>query len=336
MKQLITIRRYDGQEYVIALPKTLAEQVATVKEHVDDTDVHISTDDRKLLTKVVNLNEESHIDSSLINNNTLSSILEFSSLDEFKEKANTFNPGQFGIIIQEDKSWELYRLDNNHECVKVADTLSMDINEYSYKEIKDAPTSSVEQIDSMVNDSHLHENLKVLDGLDELDFSAKKSLSKAATIIDGQIPPNTDGLGLGTMMFVIHDPKVNPKLELDDSTSLPSVLLTLNEGLHTESIATVTNENDGYITAVKNIQLLNTSKDCNGTVRHSMTRNDGEVFNTDYIITPQETRVISIDESALYTDHQFTIVDLDKVDNSTSKKYGVEIEITCEEVRIRK
>ena len=53
MTNLITIRRYNGTGFTVALPKTVVEQVATVKEHVENNDIHVSTADRALLVKTV-------------------------------------------------------------------------------------------------------------------------------------------------------------------------------------------------------------------------------------------------------------------------------------------
>ena len=338
MTHLLTIRRYDGTEYVVSLPKTVVEQVAGVKEHIEDQTIHLSTEDRTLLAKTVVLTDTTGVvdERNISKKVNLSQIIDFASKEAFDTALPTLAPGQLCMVTGDTAgSWKLYKVSNTHEAVEIANSISLDFQDVSYTTISHRPSSSKEAIDTMVEQNHLHENLATLDKLQESTFEVRPADATTKTVYEAEIPPNTEGLGAGTMIFAIHDPKVNRPLALEEERSLPSVLLHL-DGAHKEEIVTGPTSEEGveYRTAISKISILNTSTNCNGTVRHIMTKQNGEDHTTDYLITPGETRVITLEQPAMYKKHDFIIVDIDAVGDVDRNKYGVTMDITCEQVKV--
>ena len=338
MTHLLTIRRYDGKEYVVSLPKTVIDQVAGVKEHIENKTIHLSADEHVLLAKTVVLDAATgHVKEQNISKKVnLSQIIDFANKEAFDTALPTLTPGQLCMVTGETEgSWKLYKVTNNHEAVEIANSLSLDFQDVSYTTISKRPTSSTEAIDTMVEQNHLHENLATLDKLQDKTFEIRPADATTKTVYDGDVPPNTDGLGAGTMIFAIHDPKINRPLALNEERSLPSVLLHL-DGAHKEEIVTTNTSENGveYRTAISKISILNTSTNCNGTVRHIMTKQNNEEYTTDYLITPGETRVINVEQPAMYKKHDFIIVDIDAVGDVDRNKYGVTLDISCEQVKV--
>lgn len=334
MKHLITLRRYTGTEYTVVLPKTVVDQVDGLRAHVENTDIHVSTADRHIMLSTAKLDDTGKISAVNIKDKPdLRKAIEFTSREDRDAKVNTLPIGQLFITALDNGGWEMGIHTGEGKFTVFADTLSIDIDERPYGSIKEKPLSSVEAIDKMVEDSHLHANLAVLDKVTDKSFDAKRDLQRAITVRDGMIPPNTDGLGTGSLIFVLEDPKVNPELDRA-ANSLPSVLLKLNKGDHLESIATQPeNRGDRVVQKfVSNIRMTNTSTNCGATVRVTMTRRDGEIVNTDYILDKQEVREIKIDVPELYVKYDFKIVDLDIQGEVDPSKYGAEVDIYCDEI----
>ena len=331
MTNLITIRRYNGTGFTVALPKTVVEQVATVKEHVENNDIHVSTADRALLVKTVTLDADGKVPVAKLGDRKQNVILDFESVEAFTTALPTIPAGRTCFVVTGEHSWAMYQTKGEGQYVEIANTLSAEVQSGSWETLQNKPASSVTSIDQMVEQDHTHANLAVLDKLKENSFAAKKSLALTKTIKDGQIPPNTDGLGVGSMLFVVNDPKVNPELNLD-TNSLTSVLLKLKDGTHTESIRSTVDVATETVKYIKSIKFTNNSTNCEGTVRHSMTKQNDEVLHTDYLLEPGETRLVTIDIPKLYKEHDFKIIDINPVGEVDPKKYGVEVDILAEEV----
>ena len=315
MTNLITIRRYNGTGFTVALPKTVVEQVATVKEHIDNANIHISTEDRALLVKTVTLDADGKVPTAKLGDRKQNVILDFDSVEAFTTALPTLEAGRTCFVVTGEHSWAMYQTKGVGQYVEIANTLSAEVQAGSWEHLQNKPASSVTSIDQMVEQDHTHANLAVLDKLKETSFAAKKSLALTKTISDGQVPPNTDGLGVGSMLFVLDDPKVNPVLNLD-TNSLTSVLLKLKE----------------TIKYIKSVKFTNNSTNCEGTVRHTMTKQNGELVNTDYVLDPGESRTVTIDIPKYYKAHDFKIIDISPVGEVDPKKYGVEVDILAEEV----
>ena len=334
MKHLITLRRYTGTEYTVVLPKTVVDQIDGLRAHVENADIHVSTADRHTLLSTVKLDDTGKISAVNIKDKPdLRKAVEFESHDAMVAGVNTLPIGQLFIAALDNGGWEMGIHTSGGNFKVFADTLSIDIDERPYGSITEKPLSSVEAIDKMVEDSHLHANLAVLNKVTDKSFDAKRDLKRAITVRDGAIPPNTDGLGTGSLIFVLEDPKVNPELDRA-ANSLPSVLLKLNTGTHLESIEPKPeNRGDRVVQKfVSNIRLTNTSTNCGATVRVTMTRRDGEVINTDYVLDKQEVREIAISVPELYTKYDFKIIDLDIQGEVDPAKYGAEVDVYCDEI----
>lgn len=334
MKHLITLRRYTGTEYTVVLPKTVVDQIDGLRAHVENADIHVSTADRHTLLSTVKLDDTGKISAVNIKDKPdLRKAVEFESHDAMVAGVNTLPIGQLFIAALDNGGWEMGIHTGGGNFKVFADTLSIDIDERPYGSITEKPLSSVEAIDKMVEDSHLHANLAVLNKVTDKSFDAKRDLKRAITVRDGAIPPNTDGLGTGSLIFVLEDPKVNPELDRA-ANSLPSVLLKLNTGAHLESIEPKPeNRGDRVVQKfVSNIRLTNTSTNCGATVRVTMTRRDGEVINTDYVLDKQEVREIAISVPELYTKYDFKIIDLDIQGEVDPAKYGAEVDVYCDEI----
>lgn len=327
-----TIRRFNGVDYTVALPKTVVEQIEGLRAHLEDNQAHVTTEDRQLLLKTAVLNEDGKLDRSKINKKDANLILDFESVEAFTNALPTLPASRLCFVVTGEKTWSMYQTKGEGQYIELANTLSAEVTAGSYDTVQDKPASSKESIDNTVTLDHLHTNLAVLDKLQDNSFTAKQSLATTKTIIDGQIPPNTDGLGVGSMLFVLSDPKVNPVLNKEEN-SLTSVLLKLNDGTHVENIAKAEKE-DGTTAYVKSVKFTNNSATVNGTVRHTMVRNDDTEVNTDYIITPGEERIVTIDVPQLYKDHKFKVIDIEAVGEVDPKKYGVEIDIEAEVVNL--
>lgn len=331
MTNLITIRRYNGTGFTVALPKTVVEQVATVKEHVENNDIHVSTADRALLVKTVTLDADGKVPTAKLGDRKHNVILDFNSVEAFTTALPTLEAGRTCFVVTGEHSWAIYQTKGEGQYVEIANTLSAEVQAGSWENLQNKPASSVTAIDQMVEQDHTHANLATLDKLKETSFAAKKSLALTKTISDGQVPPNTDGLGVGSMLFVLDDPKVNPVLNLD-TNSLTSVLLKLKDGTHTESITSKLDEATETIKYIKSVKFTNNSTNCEGTVRHTMTKQNGELVNTDYVLDPGESRTVTIDIPKYYKAHDFKIIDISPVGEVDPKKYGVEVDILAEEV----
>lgn len=331
MTNLITIRRYNGTGFTVALPKTVVEQVATVKEHVENNDIHVSTADRALLVKTVTLDADGKVPVAKLGDRKQNVILDFESVEAFTTALPTIPAGRTCFVVTGEHSWAMYQTKGDGQYVEIANTLSAEVQAGSWDNLQGKPASSVTSIDQMVEQDHTHANLAVLDKLKENTFAAKKSLALTKTIKDGQIPPNTDGLGVGSMLFVVNDPKVNPELNLD-TNSLTSVLLKLKDGTHTESIKATLDVATETVKYIKSVKFTNNSTNCEGTVRHSMTKQNDEVIHTDYVLEPGESRLVTIDVPKFYKEHDFKIIDINPVGEVDPKKYGVEVDILAEEV----
>ena len=331
MTNLITIRRYNGTGFTVALPKTVVEQVATVKEHVENNDIHVSAADRALLVKTVTLDADGKVPVAKLGDRKQNVILDFESVEAFTTALPTIPAGRTCFVVTGEHSWAMYQTKGEGQYVEIANTLSAEVQAGSWDNLQGKPVSSVTSIDQVVEQDHTHANLAVLDKLKENTFAAKKSLALTKTIKDGQIPPNTDGLGVGSMLFVVNDPKVNPELNLD-TNSLTSVLLKLKDGTHTESIKATLDVATETVKYIKSVKFTNNSTNCEGTVRHSMTKQNDEVIHTDYVLEPGESRLVTIDVPKFYKEHDFKIIDINPVGEVDPKNYGVEVDILAEEV----
>nr|DAR84674.1 MAG TPA: hypothetical protein [Caudoviricetes sp.] len=192
-KHLITMMQKNATGgYDTFYPKTIASQVFidethTVADHIADTSKHLTAEER---TKITNagqaggfavLDENGFIPSKNINPSVLAINTEFATLAEMKAaNINNIFAGELVMVLDasEDPTvnsgWAIYRrlstatdLSNLEQSwQKIAEKESLDVV-VSWDNLKDKPTSTVQQIDAAVANSHTHANKAVLDKLGE-------------------------------------------------------------------------------------------------------------------------------------------------------------------------
>jgi hypothetical protein len=186
-QKLITLTRVNADKSVTAYyPKTVSSQVyltdtLTVKDHVDNTNIHLSATERAMFTNLnqanglVQLDTNGFVPTANINPAVLAITTEFADIAAMLASTGV-EPGQ--LVWVNDASgdttvtsgWAIYRkrvgtgIDYTQLAgwQKIAEAESLDVT-VSWDNIQNKPTSTVAEIDQAVADDHTHANKAVLD-----------------------------------------------------------------------------------------------------------------------------------------------------------------------------
>ena len=191
-KHLITMMQKNATGgYDTFYPKTIASQVfvddtKTVADHIADTNIHLSAEEREKITKAGKANgfavldENGFVPSANINPSVLAVNTEFPTITEMlAATTDKIFAGELVMVLDATKDttvgagWAIYRrlstatdLTKLESWQKIAEKESLDVV-VSWANLKDKPTSTVAQIDAAVQNSHTHTNKAVLDKLTE-------------------------------------------------------------------------------------------------------------------------------------------------------------------------
>jgi hypothetical protein len=188
-QKLITLTRVNADKSVTAYyPKTVSSQVyltdtLTVKDHVDNTNIHLSAAERLMFTNMnqanglVQLDSNGFVPTSNINPAVLAITTEFADIAAMLASTGV-EPGQ--LVWVNDASadttvtsgWAIYRkrvgtgIDYTELTgwTKVAEAESLDVV-VQWDNIQGKPSSTPAQIDQAVTDDHTHANKSALDDL---------------------------------------------------------------------------------------------------------------------------------------------------------------------------
>ena len=192
-RQLITLQRVNSTGGVDNYyPKTVASQVfiqgdesTTLQDHVTNTNIHVSAEERSALNAINNANgflkldAQGFVPSGNINPAILAITTEFADITALLAASTTaVAEGQLVMVtdasadstVSTASSWAIYRrkvgtavLNTLDSWQKIAEQESIDVTT-TWASIQGKPSSTVADIDDAVTKKHEHANKTVLDG----------------------------------------------------------------------------------------------------------------------------------------------------------------------------
>lgn len=195
------MKRYNGTTFTVTCPKTVIEQVQGWNHHEANDGIHVTNEFKSALRTLATINENGyvpvHVPRTVLEYPTYQAMLD--DLDNQPKDAMIMVLDATGDITV-DHGWAMYLVHKDAYGTiqyKVSDSAMLDMS-ISLATIKGFNQTS-ETIDTMVTQSHTHDNVNTLATIIDGRFVDKNSIQQVKTCEDSEL--TTLDASVDTMIF---------------------------------------------------------------------------------------------------------------------------------------
>lgn len=195
------MKRYNGTTFTVTCPKTVIEQVQGWNHHEANESIHVTDAFKSALRTLATINENGYVPT-----HSTRTVLEYPTYQAMLDDSDN-QPKDAMIMVLDatgditvDYGWAMYLVHKDAYGIvqyKVSDSTILDMS-ISLATIKGF-NQTAEAIDTMVTNSHTHENLNTLTTIIDGRFVDKNSIQQVKTCEDREL--TTLDVNVDTMIF---------------------------------------------------------------------------------------------------------------------------------------